>query len=302
MLYKKTKSTKKPFFLSDTTFAYFCVIPAILVLGIFIIYPIIQVFGMSFYKTNMVGDLVRFVGLDNYTKLFASKRFISVIVRTVLWTTLAVSIKIAIGLMIGLALNQKFKLRKIIRGLIILPWATAMPISVMLWRWTLNDEYGLLNYTLKAIGISSDPPIWLAKPLTAFISTLTVDIWLGLPFLGLVFLAGLQSISLDLYEAAKIDGANAFRQFYHITLPGLRKILMIVMLLSFFWTFNDFVSIFILTNGGPAGSTEILVTYLYRFGFDFYKWDAASAMAVITFIILSLTSLIYVFLYKKYEE
>ncbi len=256
---------------------------------------------MSLFKTNVVGDLVRFVGLDNYIKLFSSKRFTAVVIRTVLWTTLAVSIKLVTGLMIGLALNQKFKLRKIIRGLIVLPWATAMPISVMLWRWTLNDEYGLLNYSLKALGIDN-PPIWLAKPLTAFISTLTVDIWLGLPFLGLVFLAGLQSIPLDLYEAAKVDGASIWRQFYHVTLPCLRKVLMIVMLLSFFWTFNDFVSIFILTNGGPAGSTEILVTHLYRYGFDFYKWDGASAMAVLTFLILTLTSLVYVYMYRKYEE
>jgi multiple sugar transport system permease protein len=302
MFRQKTEHAKKPLISSDTSFAYFCVVPTIIVLSVFIIYPIVQVFGMSMFKTNMVGDLIRFVGMDNYIKLFASKRFTLVIFRTVIWTTLAVLIKIVIGLMIGLALNQKFKLRKIIRGLIVLPWATAMPISVMLWRWTLNDEYGLLNYTLKALAISSEPPIWLARPLTAFISTLTVDIWLGLPFLGLVFLAGLQSISMDLYEAAKIDGASTFRQFYHITLPGLRKILMIVTLLSFFWTFNDFVSIFILTNGGPAGSTEILVTHLYRYGFDFYKWDGASAMAVVTFIVLSLTSLIYVFLYKKYEQ
>jgi multiple sugar transport system permease protein len=201
-----------------------------------------------------------------------------------------------------MALNQKFRFRKTVRALVVLPWATAMPISVMLWRWTLNAEYGMLNYTLESIGLWPNPPIWLAKPLSAFASTLMVDIWLGLPFLGLVFLAGLQSIPQELYEAAKIDGANTIRQFYHITLPCLRKVLMVVMLLSFFWTFNDFNTIFILTNGGPAGSTEILVTHLYRYGFDYYKWDQASAMAILTFFILTLISLVYVYFYKKLER
>lgn len=294
---------KKPrFFTPDSTFAYLCLLPSLVALAVFMFYPIGYVFVMAFYKTNMVGDLERFVGWNNFLALFESRKFLAVILRTLVWTTLAVVIKMVLGLLIGLALNQTFKGRKLIRGLVILPWATAIPISVMLWQWAFNGEYGLLNYTLSSLGIWPNPPIWLAEAWSAFSATLSVDIWLGLSFLGLVYLAGLQSIPAELYEAAKIDGASHWQQFYHVTLPSMRKVLMIVTLLSFFWTFNDFNTIFILTNGGPAGSTEILVTYLYRQGFEFLKWHLASATAVITFLILICTSIIYAYFYKKYED
>ncbi len=293
---------KQHFFTPDSTFAYVCLLPSMVALAVFMFYPIGYVFVMAFYKTNMVGDLERFVGWNNFQDLFESRKFIAVIIRTILWTTLAVVIKMVIGLMIGLALNQTFKGRKTVRALVILPWATSIPISVMLWQWTFNAEYGLLNHTLETLGIWSNPPIWLATSWSAFTATLSVDIWLGLSFLGLVYLAGLQSIPAELYEAAKIDGATWWQQFYHVTIPSMRKVLMIVTLLSFFWTFNDFNTIFILTNGGPAGSTEILVTYLYRHGFEFLKWHQASAIAVVTFFILILTSMLYAYFYKKYDE
>lgn len=295
-----TPRRKKKFISDNTRFAYLCLIPAMLAMGILMYYPIGSVFAMAFYKTSRFGDLIGFIGWDNFLDLFDSKRFIGVINRTIIWTTLAVVIKLVLGLIIGLILNQKMKGRKMIRSLVILPWATAIPISVMLWKWTFNAEYGLLNYSLESLGFS--PPIWLADTFHAFNATLTVDVWLGLPFLGLVYLAGLQAVPEDLYEAAKLEGATPWQQFYHVTLPCMRKVIMIVTLLSFFWTFNDFNTIWILTGGGPVGSTEILVSYLYRYGFQYFKWGPASAMAVITFGILLVVSVGYAYFYRKYED
>lgn len=290
------------FFSQDTTFAYLCILPTLIALAVFMFYPVGHVFVMSFFKTNIVGELVHFVGVDNYEKIFSSKRFIRVIVRTIWWTTLAVFIKLVLGLMIGLILNWQFSGRKLVRAMVVLPWATSIPIATMMWKWTFDGELGLLNYTLSSLGIWSEPPYWLANAWSAFTATLTVDIWLGLPFLGLVYLAGLQAIPSVLYEAAIIDGANRWQQFIHVTLPSLAKVIMIATLLSFFWTFNDFNVIYILTNGGPAQSTEILVTNLYRTGFQYFKWDQASAMAIVTFLILALASVFYAYFYKKVED
>jgi multiple sugar transport system permease protein len=168
--------------------------------------------------------------------------------------------------------------------------------------WVYHAEFGLLNYTLKAIGISNSPPIWLGEPITAFLSVIWVDIWIGIPFMTLVFLAGMQSISKDLYEAAAVDGVNAFQKFFYITLPGIRDVLLIATLLSVLWTFNDFVVIYMMTKGGPAGATHILITYIYNNTFQWQKWNYGAAMAVITFVILSFFAWIYAKLYFRRGE
>ncbi len=172
----------------------------------------------------------------------------------------------------------------------------------MLWRWVFHNEFGLLNHTLKITGIMSNPPVWLGQELTAFLSCLWVDIWIGIPFMALVFLAAMQAVPLTLYEAAKIDGASVMQRFRYITLPGISAILLIATLLSSLWTFNDFNTIYILTNGGPAGSTNILITYVYQNSFEWLKWQKASALSVFTFLILSTISFFYSKIYFKKEE
>jgi ABC-type sugar transport system permease subunit len=159
-----------------------------------------------------------------------------------------------------------------------------------------------LNATLKATGIWPSPPTWLGHPLSAFISCIWVDIWIGIPFMALVFLAGMQAISEDLYESAYLDGVNWFQKFFYITLPGIRHLVLIATLLSCLWTFNDFNTIYILTRGGPAGSTDILITSLYRNAFEYQKFSPASAMAVVTFFILTILSIVYARIYFRQER
>ena len=293
---------KAAFWTTESMLAYLFLLPAIAVLIAFMLYPIVYVFLTSLYKTNRIGNLVKFIETDNFKTLFSRREFWEVTIRSVIWTVLAVSAKTLVGLTIALLLNVDFKGRKLARTLVILPWASSVPISAMLWQWTYNYDFGLLNYTLKITGLWKHPPHWLGYPLSAFFANLYVDIWIGIPFMALVFLAGLQSVPPNLYEAAEADGASLWQKFYHITLPLLKPVLLIATLLSCLWTFNDFNVIYILTRGGPVNSTDILITFIYKYAFSFLKFGPAAAMAVVTFAILLILSLLYAWFYFKSER
>ncbi len=271
--------------------------PVFLLIGLFLAYPILYVFSMSFFSTNKLGTLVAFSGFKEYLSVFTSAQTWIVTGRTVLWTILAVTIKVFFGLVIAVLLNTSFPFRTLSRVLFILPWASSIPISVMLWKWAFHHEFGLLNHLLQSTGIFTNPPVWLGNPITAFISTVWVDSWLGIPFMAVMFLAGMQAISASLYEAAAIDGANVMQKFFYVTIPGIRGILFIAIMLSSLWTFSDFNTPYILTKGGPAGTTDILITYIYKNGFEYLKWSRAAVLSVMTFLILSVISTINAKLY-----
>jgi multiple sugar transport system permease protein len=293
---------KGHFWSTDSKYAYLFLLPATVFLLVFMVYPILNVIIMSLYHTDKLGRFVHFNGFKNFANLFQQEDFLEVMLRSVYWTGLAVAVKTLFGLALALLLNVEYKGRKILRALIIIPWASAVPISALLWSWVYHHEFGLLNHTLKSIGLWSDPPVWLGTPISAFFSVIWVDIWIGIPFMTLVFLAGMQAISQDLYEAAEVDGAGALQKFLYITIPGIRDVLLIATLLSTLWTFNDFNTIYIMTKGGPAGGTQILITYIYQNTFEWWKWNNGAVMAVVTFIILSIIAWIYARFYFRKGE
>lgn len=295
-----TGIARKIFYRNQSTLAYLLLFPAIALLIVFMFYPIVNVIAMSFLKVDMLGRIQAFAGIGNYERLFGDVKFWAVAARTVVWTVLAVLAKTVVGLIYALLLNVKFKGRKIARTLLIIPWAAPIPISVILFQWVYNSDFGLLNHTLRLIGINN-PPLWLAYPKTAFMAALYVDIWIGIPFMAVVFMAGLQAIPDELYEAGAIDGANGFKKFRHITIPLLKPVLGIATLLSALWTFNDFSVIWILTRGGPMDTTDILITWIYKNYFVYYKPATAAALGTITFVILLVVSLLYARFYFKEE-
>jgi multiple sugar transport system permease protein len=268
---------------------------------VFMVYPIFYVFVISLFETNKLAKIQNFDGFRIYGELLSSRDTWVVIGRSLAWTVLGVSTKTFFGLIIALTLNVKYTGRKISRLLFIIPWASSIPISVMLWQWVLHNEFGLLNHTLKSIGVLN-PPVWLGQSGTAFLSCMWVDIWLGIPFMALVFLAAMQAVPQTLYEAAEIDGASKSQKFKYVTIPGITAILLVATLLSSLWTFNDFNTVYILTKGGPAGSTNILITYVYLNSFEWLKWQKASALSIFTFLILSTVSVLYARIYFKREE
>ncbi len=287
---------------SESTLAYIFILPSLLFLAAFMFYPILNVIVISFFQTNKLGKLIRFVGIKNFRVLFEDAAFDVVLLRSLLWTVLAVAVKTGLGLLIAAFLNRPFPGRKVARTLFLIPWASSAPISAILWRWVFHPQFGLLNYTLKVTGIWANPPVWLGGSVSAFAAVIWVDIWLGIPFMALVFLAGMQAVPTELYEVGDVEGAGAIRKFAFITMPGIRSVLLVATLLSTLWTFNDFNTIYVMTRGGPSGATHILITYLYERSFQWLNWSAGSVMAVITFVILSVVAWAYATLYFRRGE
>jgi len=291
---------KAKFYRNESTLAYFLLIPAIGLLVVFMFYPIANVITMSLFEVDMLGRLQHFVALGNFERLFQDSKFWIIVIRTVVWTVLAVLSKTIVGMAFALLLHLPFKGRKIARSLLLIPWAAPVPIAVTLFLWVYNPDFGLLNHTLRLLGISS-PPLWLAYPTSAFLAAMYADVWIGIPFMAVVFLAGLQAIPDELYEAGVIDGATGISKFRFITLPLLRPVWVLATLLSALWTFNDFPTIWILTRGGPMDTTDILITWIFKNYFVYYKPAVAATLGTVTFLILLGFSLLYArFYFKEY--
>lgn len=266
--------------------AYLFIAPSILLIGAVILYPIANTFLISLSKVNALGNPDGFAGLQNYTNLFSDPVFISVTMRTIEWTLWVVIVTTLISMPTAIALNLRFPGRKIARGVLIIPWAASLMINAIAWRWIFDGQYSIITHTLMQLGIIKQPIVWLGTPKLAFTVIIFVGILVSIPFTTMSLLAGLQSIPSEEYEAGAVDGANFWMTFWHIILPNLRQPLTVTTLLNVIYVFNSFPIIWILTQGGPSFETDILVTYLYKQAFEYSNFGGASAMAVITFVIL----------------
>jgi multiple sugar transport system permease protein len=297
-----TVSLRQKLWNPEARLAYILLAPTVVFLAAFMFYPIGYVFVMSLFRTNKLSDLTKFVGLSNFVDRFQDPEFWWAALRSLIWTATGVAVKFLLGMVIAVLLNVKYAGRKAARMAFIIPWASSVPISALLWRWVYHPEFGLLNYTLRITGLWPNPPGWLGAPFSAFAASMWVDIWIGIPFFALVFLAGMQAIPQELYESAHMDGAGAGRRFFSITVPGIRELILISTLLSAIWTFNDFNVIYILTRTGPANTTNILITSVYMNAFVDRRFDWAAVQSVVTFVILTIVSVIYARFYFRQEK
>lgn len=224
---------------------------------------------------NVIPATYEFVGLENYVRILTSGLFWDKLLWTVLWTVICVAAHYGIGLGLAVMLNRPLRLRSLYRVLLILPWAVPAFVAAFIWRYLYNSDYGVINGFLKLAGLGGVG--WLDDPTTAKIAVIAVNVWIGVPFMMVALLGGLQSIPAELYEAAEVDGANAWQRFRAITLPGLSQVSGTVVLLGTIWTFNMFPIIFLVTRGGPGSETEILVTYAFREAFTGIRDYSGSA-------------------------
>jgi multiple sugar transport system permease protein len=291
-----------PLWNSEARLAYILMLPTAVFLVAFMFYPIGYVFVMSLFRTNKLSALTKFVGFANFVDRFHDPEFWWAALRSLIWTAIGVSAKFLLGMTIAVLLNVNYRGRKAARMAFIIPWASSVPISAMLWKWVYHPAFGLLNRTLSVTGIWPNPPGWLGAPISAFGASMWVDIWIGIPFFALVFLAGMQAVPHELYESAHIDGAGSVRSFFSITLAGLRELILISTLLSAIWTFNDFNVIYILTRAGPANTTNILITSVYMNAFVDRRFDWAAVQSVVTFVILTIVSVVYARFYFRQEN
>lgn len=280
---------------------YLAVLPGFLLIAGVVFYPIINTLWLSLFDVQLV-RVGEFIGFGHYLTLAQDPLFWRILRQTLFWTLSSVTVKLVLGLALGMLLNEKFRGRDLFRTLLLIPWAMPAVAAAVVWRWIYDANFGYLNDLLREIGLISEPIIWLGDARSAFAAAVLTDAWVGLPFMAFIFLAGLQGVDQRLYEAAKVDGAGAWARYIHVTVPQLAPIILVATLVSAIWTFNSFNIVYVLTGGGPLKATEILVTYTYSQAFEQLQFGTAAALATVTFVILLLFSIVYVWLYGRNNE
>jgi len=256
---------------------YLYVGPAVLIIGLVLVFPLLYTFYMSF-ADKILGREIAGFGLQNYIAVLSDGRFLASLGQSLIFTAVAVFLKLVIGLTLALILNSTFRGRNFVRAYFFLPWAIPWFTVAILFLWLLRYRGGLNTMLIHA---EITPVFWLGTNLALF-SGILANVWKGFPFFMISLLAGLQAIPKELYEAAQVDGASRFRRFFHITLPGLRNIILIVSTLSTLWTFGLFELIFIMTGGGPGEASRVLPILIYETGISRFEFGQGAAMAVLT--------------------
>ncbi|CUX38642.1 carbohydrate ABC transporter permease [Clostridium sp. C105KSO13] len=274
---------------------YMFILPCALLIIVILIYPVLTGLFKSFYNENLIKITQKdFVGLENYINLFHDKMFLKALRKSIVWTLAILVFEMLLGMFFAVILNKDIYCKKIFRCLVLIPWIIPNAIAGIIWKWFLNESYGMMNYILKSIGLIDYNLPWLSENKLAELSVIMVIIWKSIPFVAITLLAGMQAISVDLYEAAKVDGAKGAQCFRYITLPALKNISMITAILTSIWNFNQLEIIQVVTKGGPGEATMSLPIYIYRLFMQTFQTSYASAAAIIMMLILIVPCIFYV--------
>ena len=267
--------------------------PTVLVFCAVIVYPLVSAIYLglfSIYTPTMEGE---WVGLDNYSRLLASGEFWRSLANNLIWTAGTLTLQIVFGVLVALMLHRSLAFRALARSLVLFPYFLSTVVAVLVWRWLFNDLYGVLNHLLMWAGIVDLPVDWLGSMPNAMISLILVGAWKYFPFVVIAVLARLQAIPDELYEAAAIDGAGTWARFTDVTLPQLRDVLVVVVLLRTVWDFKEFDLIYLLTGGGPIIGTQTLPLMVYKEAFALNQMGGASAAAVLMMLVMLLFMSLY---------
>lgn len=269
----------KQIYSSSTIF----VLPAALLVLVVIAYPFVTAIWISFTNKTVAGPPPNFIGLRNYWTCIQRSDFWQTFFNTLIFASGTLILSLFLGLALGLALNQVKKVRDFIGAIILLPWIVPTVISTLVWLWMFNPFAGVLNYIFTASGLSEQPISWLGLPRLAMISVIVVSAWRNIPYFGVITLAGIKQIPHQLFEASQIDGANAFQRFVYVTVPALKGVLFVYSTLVFVQTAYDFALIYILTRGGPVGSTEVLSVKSFMTAFETGQMGLGAAVPLFAF-------------------
>lgn len=281
---------------------YLYIAPVMILLLLMFGYPLIKSIVMSFqdYKLSRL-DKVSWNNFKNYAAMFSDKNFGLLLKNSVIYVVAAVLAQFLLGLGLALALNGKFKGRGIYQSIVFLPWAFSAFVVGLLFRWSFNGEYGVVNDVLKKLGLIKSGISWLGTPGLSLLVVILAMIWIGIPFFGINILAALQSVPTDIYEAADMDGCGTIRKFFTLTLPYIKPTIIMTILLRTIWIFNSFDLVVIITEGGPANYSQTLPSYMYTQAFSSYDFGLAGAFGVLLMVILTLYALIFLRI-TKYDK
>ena len=286
---------------SATIFALALLAPALIYILTIVAYPLVDTIILSFTNASLKAGY-DFVGWANYQRIFGVGNFTEVIVRTFIWTFFSVTTKMIIGMAGAVLLNAAIPGQAVFRILTMPPWIVPMAIGIYMWSWMYNGQFGMISGLLQNFGLTNGPIAFLAYGHTAFWATIVTDVWIGVPMVTIYFLAAMQSIPKDLYEAAWTDGAGRFYRFRRITVPLMVPAIITMSLLSLIATFNSFDIIWILTQGGPSGSTTTMIIDTYKTAIGSRKYGEGAARAVVICIFVSLFCLAYFRAVRKLQQ
>jgi len=279
----------------EAIFKYAFLLPAMLVIFAVVIYPFIYNIIISLSNMSMTHfHDWKIIGFRQYAKVFSEKIFYVVLGKTIVWTVVNVFFHVVIGVSLALLLNRYLPGKGIFRTLLIIPWAMPQYITALTWRGMFNYEYGAINLILSKL-LHMPMIQWLKDPFFAFVACILTNVWLGFPFMMVIAYGGLQAIPRELYEAAEVDGASPWQQFWHITVPHLKPVMTPAIVLGVIWTFNNLNVIWLVSNGGePSDKTHILVSYVYKAAFNLYRYGYAAALSMVIFVILLMWGILYI--------
>lgn len=268
--------------------------PTVLTFAAVIVYPLVSAIYLSLFQIYTPTQQGSFVGLDNYETLLGSGEFWTSLGNTLIWTAGTLTLQIVFGVAMALLLHQNLWFRSLARSLVLFPYFVSTVVAVLVWRWLFNDLYGILNHLIMMAGLVDMPVDWLGSMPNAMVSVILVGAWKYFPFVVIAVLARLQTIPESLYEAARIDGAGPVARFFDVTLPQLREVLAVIILLRAIWDFKEFDLIYLLTGGGPVISTQTLSLMVYKEAFALNQMGMASALAVAMMVVMLVFMVIYV--------
>lgn len=264
------------------------VMPSLILLSLVTIYPLIYVLYLSLQRRLLIFDVSRFIGIDNYLFLLKDDRFFNAFKNTLYFTVMSVSLELLLGLAIALLINRSFRMKGLVRAIVLIPWAIPTVVSAKMWEWIYNTDFGILNYLL---GVKIN---WLGSPFWAINAAVFMDVWKTTPFVVILLTAGLQVIPKDLYQAARVDGAGRWDIFTRIVLPLLKPVILVVLIFRTLDAFRVFDAIYVLTGGGPANTTETLSIYAYKVLFQTLQFGYGSTLAVVVFLCTGGISIFYI--------
>lgn len=280
----------------EARLAWMFVLPALATIVLIALFPLVW----TAWESLHVHDLRMpwrgrpFAGLSNYVEAAGDPRFWGAMLHTAVFTLVSVSLELGLGLVLALALNRAYRGRGLVRAAVLVPWAIPTVVSGLLWRFMFEGEAGVANAALVGLGVLDAPFVWLVDPTAAWGPIVLADVWKTTPFAALLLLAGLQNIDESLYEAARIDGANAWQQFVHVTLPLLKPAILVTLIFRTLDAFRIFDLIYVLTGGGPGTSTEPIALYTFNALLQNLRFGYGSALSVIVFLVTFVLALAYV--------
>jgi multiple sugar transport system permease protein len=273
----------------------------VIVMAIFTVYPLAEGLRLGFTNMNLLRRTSRFVGLANFERLFSDDVFWLSLRHSIELTVVVVVLQLVLGLILALAMSQDLPGMGLFKSIIMASWVIPVAATVIMFKFMAQPDIGFINIALRSIGLEELERYWLGDPGVAFPFIMMLHLWRNVPFYGVAFLAAMRAVPQSFYEAAEIDGANAWQRFRHVTLPGIRNMIVVMVTIHVLWTFNNFDFVFLATGGGPVNATDVLPVYVYRQSWNSYTVGYASSIGTVMFFMLMIYFVIYIRVLERRE-